>query len=133
MRCIFLIAGILFFSSCKNTAGNTGVIHASNPGEVLVGRDGLDKNIKIQNYLSRNNNGLLEVQVDLKNTTSRDIAIEYSFEWLDADNFKIDTPIEHWVPVTLNGKHVRVVTAIAPRPGAKTFKIHVRYPHEVTR
>lgn len=124
---------LLLASACGNTSENVGVVAGANPGEVLVGHGGLARTVQIQNYLTRENSGLLEVQVDLKNESSSDVSVEYSFEWFDAQGFKMETPIEHWTPTTLNGKHVHVVTAIAPRPGARKFKIHLRYPQEVTR
>ncbi len=129
----FLICASVVLFGCQNTSENTAVIDAVNPGEVFVGHGGLDKTIKLQNFTRRETNGLMEVQVDLKNTASSDVAVEYSFEWFDRDGFKIETPIQHWTPVTLNGKHVLVVSGISPKAGAQKFKIHVRYPHQVTK
>lgn len=128
---VFLVlAGALGFS-CGSTAENSGTIGGANA--VMVDHSGLGGTVQLMNFLKRQNNGLLEVQVDLKNESSSDVSVEYTFEWLDAQGFKMDSAIEHWTPVTLNGKHVHVVTAIAPRPGADKFKIHVRAPHEVKR
>ena len=137
MKRTWLLAGValcsFLYTSCKTTAENSLTVQGANPADYFVGNNGLDAKIKMQNIQRRQNNGLLEVQVDLFNATGSDLSVEYAFQWFDAQGFRIDSNIEHWTPATLNGKHVQVVSGIALRPEAEKFKLIVRNPQEVTR
>lgn len=126
------LAAIAGLAGCKTTESYAEV-KGAGPAQIFHASDGLGSQVSMQNFLRAEVNGLLEAQVDLKNNKSGDLRIEYMFEWFDARGFKIESSVEHWTPATLNGNHIRVVRAISPKPGADSFRIHVRRPHEVTR
>lgn len=130
----FLCALLLSFgySSCQNTSQNTLSLDGSTD-QVLVVEGALGSKVQMQNILRRQRNGLMEVQVDLFNASSSNISIEYSFEWFDAQGFKLDSSIQHWTPITMNGKQLHSVQAVATKAGADKFRMHVRSPQEVTR
>lgn len=129
----FLCAIALVSAPACRTSENYATSQSRDLVEIFYAHDGLASAVSMQNFKRAETNGLLEAQVDLKNHRSTDLPIEHMFEWFDANGFKIESAIEHWTPVTLNGNHIHVVRAIAPKPGANAFRIHVRRPHEVTR
>lgn len=132
-KSFLVLAFLLPFAVACRTTENYAEVKGVGPAKIFEASDGLASQISIQNFLRQENNGLLEAQVDLKNNSNRDVSIEYMFEWFDAKGFKLETNLEHWTPATLNGNHIRVVRAISPKPGADSFRIHVRKPHEVSR
>jgi uncharacterized protein YcfL len=72
----------------------------------------------------------LIVQFDLKNTTPRDLAIEWSIDWLDASGFRIDTN-RHWRPAIVTGMGFESIQETAPVPEATTFQLQMRRPTPV--
>ena len=72
--------------------------------------------------------GFLKIQVDLLNTTSRPQSFSYRVEWFDENAMIIELPTKTAIPRTLDGKETISITATAPTPRAKDFRIKFLEP-----
>ena len=72
--------------------------------------------------------GFLKIQVELLNTTSRPQAFSYRVEWFDENAMVIELPTKTAIPRTLDGKETISITATAPTPRAKDFRIKFLEP-----
>jgi len=61
-------------------------------------------------------NGLLRVQVDLRNTRYRTERIIYRFSWFDEKGIEVPSIQSTWTVRTLNGGETIQITGIAPDP-----------------
>jgi uncharacterized protein YcfL len=74
----------------------------------------------------RNEAGLLELQVEGYNKSYRTKRFRYRVEWLDENNFVIDTKTSVWLPMSAMGRSPFNIKAVAPKPEAVNFKMDTR-------
>jgi uncharacterized protein YcfL len=86
------------------------------------------RSLSIPEIKVRTVNNLLQVQVNLQNTSIYDQEVFYRLKWLDADGFEAAEP-DAWKMLKLIGKQKYVVNTFAPTPNAKDFKVEVQAPH----
>jgi uncharacterized protein YcfL len=72
--------------------------------------------------------GFLKIQIEVENTTSRIQAFTYRVEWFDENGMIINLPTKTALPRTLEGKEKASLTATAPTPAAKDFRIKFLEP-----
>ncbi len=65
----------------------------------------------------------LKVQVELFNTTGSLKSFNYRFEWFDANGIQVNTPTSTYIPRQIEGKESIFISAIAPTPTAKDFRL----------
>jgi uncharacterized protein YcfL len=68
--------------------------------------------------------GFLKVQVEVQNTTKSRKSFTYRVEWFDERGMFITLPTATAIPRSLEGKEVAYITATAPTPMAKDFKMN---------
>jgi uncharacterized protein YcfL len=111
----------------RGTATNTYVgTQAGKQADYLGDRD-LARQFVLLNTKTERKDERLRVQFDLKNTTSADLAIEWSVDWKDANGFRIDTN-PHWRPLMVAGQGLQSIQAQAPVAEAAMFQLQVRKP-----
>jgi uncharacterized protein YcfL len=129
--CTGTVSCLLLLAACKtggspakpqNTyIGTEGAVEV----EEEVGDRALERKFVLLGIKSERRDGRLHVQFDLKNTTTSELAVEWSIEWMDDRGFRINTQ-PHWSPVRVGGNGAVPVQQTAPVPEAVTFKLHVR-------
>lgn len=72
--------------------------------------------------------GFLKIQIEVANTTSRRQAFTYRVEWFDENGMIINQPTKTALPRMLEGKETLSLTATAPTPTAKDFRIKFLEP-----
>ncbi|MCU0770659.1 MAG: YcfL family protein [Verrucomicrobia bacterium] len=72
--------------------------------------------------------GFLKVQVEVENRTRRARSFTYQVEWFDEHGMIIDSPIRVARPRTIEAREVLLITATAPTPRAKDFRIKFLEP-----
>ena len=72
-------------------------------------------------------NGFLTVKVELRNDSHKNKSMYYRFAWLGDDGFPVAGE-EAWKSLTLYGKQVSYLQAIAPVPQATDFRLEVQTP-----
>jgi uncharacterized protein YcfL len=68
---------------------------------------------------------LTKVQVILRSTSNRAKSINYRFDWYDLDGIVVTTN-NPWKSLTLQGQQQVAVTATAPNPRAKDFRLNLQ-------
>lgn len=68
-------------------------------------------------------NDMLQVQVEVLNTTRRVQRFNYAFEWYTLDGMLITTPPTTWKSRQIEGGESIFLTAVAPSPNAKDFRL----------
>jgi uncharacterized protein YcfL len=73
-------------------------------------------------------NGLLNVQVEIKNTSNSNEQLYYRFKWLDSSGFSVwdDEP---WKPLLIYGKQKQLITTVAPTLQATDFRVVLQSPN----
>lgn len=95
--------------------------------EVQTGGSVLARTVVVSRPRRREVAGLVEVQFDLHNRSSRENRFDYRFEWADASGMRIDTAASHWTPVVLGGQETLPLAATAPQADAVRCTLKVRF------
>jgi len=72
--------------------------------------------------------GFLRVQIEIENTTRSRKQFTYRVQWFDDQGMLISLPTATAVPRALEGREVAYITATAPTPKAKDFRIQFLEP-----
>lgn len=72
--------------------------------------------------------GFLKIQVEVQNKTRSVQAFTYRVEWFDENGMIINLPTTTAIPRTIEGKETLSITATAPTPKAKDFRIKFLEP-----
>jgi len=86
----------------------------------------LAKKLQITNVISRMNNDLLQLNLELSSQYKKSQSLQYHFEWFDAQGFSVEAGKAPWMPLDLHGFSVINLAALAPSVKASKFKIYVR-------
>ncbi len=142
MKMIIVMLGALLIamSGCQHQQPADARVHtregvgSDSLGRNIVTRpiqEALDKitgrGIVISNVLtSRNNSGLLDVQVNGYNESMDPKRFRYRFEWLDESGRILETKTSTWLPFSVMGNASFSIKATAPRPQAANFRMDTR-------
>ena len=69
---------------------------------------------------------LLKIQVDVYNSQTEPAQFHYKFEWLDSQGIIVDSPGAIWRVQTIQGGEVISLTAVAPTPDAKDWRLKLQ-------
>lgn len=135
-----LIAGfasvglVLAVSGCKTT------VNTLEPGQPTAQREMLpDKRVITDASLNRRMRvlginsittpaGFLKIQIEVQNLTSSLKSCTYRIEWFDEHAMIINSATATALPLSLEGRETKSVTALAPTPMAKDFRIKFLEP-----
>lgn len=67
--------------------------------------------------------GLLQIQIEVLNGKSSMRDFSYRVEWFDMNGMTINTPTSVWIPRQIEGQESLMITAVAPTPAAKDFRV----------
>jgi len=67
--------------------------------------------------------GFLKVQIEILNRTRSRKNFSYRFEWFDQSGMLVNSPTSAFTPRQIEGQESMFITAIAPTPGAKDFRV----------
>jgi uncharacterized protein YcfL len=73
--------------------------------------------------------GLLKVQAELLNTTKSFHHFSYQFEWFDQDGMQINNVVSPVVADQIEGRESKFISAIAPTPACKDFRLKLLEAH----
>jgi len=122
-------AGLLAVSGCKTTVNS--VENAQKEGQRQMVSDSrvitdgsLNKKVSIVGVNSRMTpGGVLQVQVELLNTTRSYQAFNYRFEWFDADGMQLNNVASALIPTSIEGKESKFISGVAPTASCKDFRL----------
>lgn len=123
MKKILLFTLTLFLISCTNNSNNVN----TNTNNNLKQNNTLIKNMKTR----INDNNLLEVELTLQSSSTKDIM--YKITWLDNDGFVLkDALSDNYQNLRLNAKDEIVIKKIAADIRAKDVKIDIKSNSKTT-
>ncbi len=133
LLCI-IACGVLISSCAPVTSSNIGGGQAlpqkggdyAYSNYVLINNRALLRDLQITDIKSRMVNGLMQVQVQVLNKSSRNFSFDYSFSWFDAEGFQVFGVGGHWTPVQVTGNEVKSLIGVAPKPEAQQFRVKIR-------
>ena len=135
LKILYVMMSAVFLLSCAPvTSSNIGGGQAlpreggdyAYSNYVLINNRALLRDLQITDIKSRMVNGLMEVQVQVLNKSSRNFSFDYSFNWFDNDGFQVFGVDGHWTPVQVTGNEVKSLIGVAPKPEAQQFKVRIR-------
>lgn len=81
----------------------------------------LAERVRVDRVAVARTGDLLNVQVQMVNTSRKTVSVEYRFEWLDRNGMLYETPASRWVIKHLKGGEPVMVKAVAPRAEVEDF------------
>lgn len=90
--------------------------------ESKIQYQGSPRHLTVGHVVVRESGRLLEVQMELRNSSRLDQQAFYRMVWLDESGFSVWDE-EPWKPVLLHGGQVQLMKVVAPTPKARDFKI----------
>ncbi|MCX7205115.1 MAG: YcfL family protein [Proteobacteria bacterium] len=114
-----LLAAVLGFSAMAQAASISLTDRVDQLGEM--------KYLKLVTGRTAQRNGLLVVQVEMKNQDKGNQQLYYRFRWLDEAGLEVGGE-EAWKPFKFIGLQKRTIESIAPVPNAVDFKMEVNSP-----
>jgi uncharacterized protein YcfL len=127
--------GLVVVTGCRSTSVNT-VEPANKSGQTQMISDQrvltdqtLNNIVRITGVnTSTGQEGFLKIQVQVENRTRKARSFTYQVEWYDENGMIIESPINVARPRTIEAREVVAITAIAPTPRAKDFRIKFLEP-----
>lgn len=128
-------AAVLVVAGCRSTSVNT-LEPASKSGQPQMISDervltdqSLNDSVR---FIGVNTvtgaEGFLKIQVQMENVTRKARSFTYRVEWFDENGMIVDLPTASARPRTIEAREVLVITATAPTPRAKDFRIKFLEP-----
>lgn len=135
VRCLTLIlAGVLAQAGCRGpsrgTPQNTYVGGEGRETEIDAMNRELQRALQIVNVRSRRVGERLQVQFDLENQRSTNLAFEWAVDWQDDSGFKIDFP-QRWQPQVIGGGGRETFSITGPTPAASVWRLKIRTPNTI--
>ena len=126
----FTFAGIASLSLLTGCASTVNTVERAAPiGQRQMVNDkriitdaGLNRGVRIVG-VNEAPGEFLKVQVELLNTTGSLKSFNYRFEWFDANGVQVNTPTSTYIPRHIEGKESIFISALAPTPSAKDFRL----------
>jgi uncharacterized protein YcfL len=125
-----LLAGALMVGGCKTTTVNT-VERATPTAQKQMVADKrvlTDTSLAEKVYVVGVNEavtpgGLIQVQLEVFNTTTSRKRFNYSFQWFDMNGMLMGPTTASIVPCVIEGKETRYLSSVAPTLACKDFRV----------
>ncbi|MCP5520646.1 MAG: YcfL family protein [Verrucomicrobiales bacterium] len=130
-----LLLAVVAGAGCRSTQMNTvDPAQPANQREMISDKrvlkdQSLNKAVNIVGLnVGTGPEGFLKVQVEVENRTRSLKSFTYTVEWFDENGILIELPTAHSRPRSLEGGEIAAITATAPTPRAKDFRIKFLEP-----
>lgn len=89
----------------------------------IITDSGLSRKVRIVGVNEDMSATQLKIQIEVFNATRSMQNFSYRVEWFDEKGMLISTPTGAYVPKQIEGKESMFITAVAPTPKAKDFRV----------
>ena len=124
-----LLALALTGAACESTSNyeppSPGAMPESDWQEKILFSTPVKNHLIVQDVREGRQNGLLRVQVDLRNVNQSETSFRTLIEWYDAGGFKLDSPNDGWMSHILQANQHSSIGASAVSPNAVTWRMNV--------
>jgi len=129
MTTLFILFAIISCSPNRSMGirikGPDGVYHLEP--RVVINNRYIEKNISIDAIDSRKiDSGLLQVQVRIRNLSSKQLSFVYRYSWMDENGFSIESAANGWNDAWIEGYETKEFNGIAPSLSATMFRFEIQ-------
>lgn len=136
IKMLFLscVLGFFLMLSCAEK-GKVGTVSKKDPKDTRAVPDikkvefgaGLEKVLDVVRITQGKKAGdLLHIQVELKNTSSKEVNITHKLEWLDDDGFLIKDTSLVWKALMVRPGESQMIESVSTRPGVSAFRLKIQ-------
>jgi hypothetical protein len=136
IKMLFLscVLGVFLMLSCAEK-GKVGTVSKKDPKDTRAVPDikkvefgaGLEKVLDVVRITQGNKAGdLLHIQVELKNTSSKEVNITHKLEWLDDDGFLVKDTSLVWKALMVRPGESQMIESVSTRPGVSAFRLKIQ-------
>ncbi|WP_421198665.1 YcfL family protein [Aeromonas enteropelogenes] len=123
-RCTLALGLALLLTGCATNTSGIALYGAA--GAAAVAEQHQNVNVTLTELSRREQNGLLQVNVAATSTQSSDNRLQYLFYWYDEAGQEVASDGRGWTPLKLHGYQSRTLSALAPSPAARGYRLYVR-------
>jgi len=136
IKMLFLscVLGFFLMLSCAEK-GKVGTVSKKEPKDTRAVPDikkvefgaGLEKVLDVVRITQGKKVGdLLHIQVELKNTSSKEVNITHKLEWLDDDGFLVKDTSLVWKALMVRPGESQMIESVSTRPGVSAFRLKIQ-------
>ena len=136
IKMLFLscVLGFFLMLSCAEK-GKVGTVSKEDPKDMWAIPEikkvefgaGLEKVLDVVRITQVKKAGdLLHIQVELKNTSSKEVNITHKLEWLDDDGFLVKDTSLVWKALMVRPGESQMIESVSTRPGISAFRLKIQ-------
>jgi len=136
IKMLFLscVLGFFLMLSCADK-GKVGTVSKKDPKDTRAVPDikkvefgaGLEKVLDVVRITQgKKADDLLHIQVELKNTSSKEVNITHKLEWLDDDGFLVKDTSLVWKALMVRPGESQMIESVSTRPGISAFRLKIQ-------
>ena len=131
LSCMF---GVFLMLSCAEK-GKVGTVSKKDPKDIravpeikkVEFGDGLEKVLDVVRITQGKKAGdLLHIQVELKNTSDKEVKISHKLEWLDDNGFLVKDTSLVWKALMVRPGESKMIESVSTRPGVSAFRLKIQ-------
>ena len=129
---LLMAAAVLSLAGCERNRYTEGNRADVTPGQgaksdITVNLGGsIRSSVRIEDSLSRIENGFLVVETHVRNTTGRNIPCEWRTVFQDKEGFDLPVTSNPWAPVVINSNETVPLRKTAPVTGGVKATFYIR-------
>lgn len=132
--CVSILSVLVALSMSSCRTPSAGVVVESYPKtKITINSKLCGQKIEVVQYAAAKRNDLLEAQITVQNTTSKDFQFEYMYRWLDKNGMEISSAVSTWKPASISAKQKQMLNSIAPSRDVEDFMLDIRFSRSSTR
>ena len=133
---LLFIVSLVVVTLCSCTSGTaaTRVVVDTETGKTVVkpGASYLNGKLVLEDIRYINVRGLLQWQAQFKNTTKKDLCVEYRVKYFNAEGWELSTGQDVWLPARFYGLESKTITGTCPALGATRVEFYFRDVKPIT-
>jgi len=130
LSCMF---GVFLMLSCAEK-GKVGTVSKKDPKDTRAVPEikkvefgaGLEKVLDVVRITQGKKEDLLHIQVELKNTSSKEVKISHKLEWLDDNGFLVKDTSLVWKALMIRPGESKMIESVSTRPGVSAFRLKIQ-------
>ena len=124
-----LLASVLLTAGCKTTVNTVESAQPTAKKEMVADKRVItDSSLASKVYVvgvneAKTPGGLIQIQLEVVNQTSSRQRFTYHVQWFDAAGMQLSSTTAAILPCVIEGKETRYLSAVAPHPACKDFRV----------
>lgn len=94
--------------------------------QVVINSSKVEKKVAVDAIDSRMLKDILQVEVRLRNLSSKQLAFVYRYAWTDDGGFTVESAGNGWKEAWVEGYETKALTGVAPNSRATRFRLEIQ-------